>query len=1010
MTNKQYQEKIEILKKWAFAYYVEDNPIATDEEYDRLYHEVLDYEKENPNEVAEDSPTKRVGGVVRDEFSKAKHIKRMWSMEDVFTKDEVQEWLDRVVKNVGEVEYFCEPKFDGASMNLLYEDGKLVRAITRGDGVAGEEVTDNVRTIRSVPLTIEYKALIEIRGEVVIKKDDFEIINKEREAKGESPFANPRNASAGSLRQLDSTITAKRRLVFYSWGLGENSLEHKNLSEKMEFVYNLGFLKPPYTKACKTIDEIEEFYHFLISKRDDIPMMMDGMVIKVDEVAKQEQLGYTVKVPKWMCAYKFPALEKVTKVNDITIQVGRTGVMTPVAEIDPINLDGAIISRATLHNFSEIKRLDLKIGDSVILIRSGDVIPKITKVLTDRRDGTEKEIIQPTHCPTCGSELFQEEIRLKCQNLECPDRVVASIKYFASKGCMNIDGLGGSIVERLVDEKKIHNILDLYKLTYDDLVGLEGFKEKSINNLLKSIEDTKGIECWRFLKSLGIEHIGEVASKSICNTIGINELHIPKEILLGLNGFGVEMVNGYINFMLSNKKFVEELKKAVMPTHGNISQSLNKDEIVNALFKVKGLGSDTLKSICHKLTFYHLRIIHTSEKVLHIDNRVLVELKKLKWSNKEIKLTLKDFQYQYNEFYKKIKVIRRSLIELFNDSFIKNELRYRELLNFSSLKRERLQQSIEAGEILTIKYMSGTQPNTLRKVIPRNIFSNTLFAYHHDILKTYFIDNIVICENSDEIEGVWYDENKINLSQREYEIPDLEKQDIEFLIHFTDRNNMDINGLGKESIQRLYKLGIIREVKDIYSLTINKLQKIKGFKEKKALDMIKAIENSKSCDCWRFLSALNIPLFSKVNSKIICEQYGLKFFNLTYDKISSIDGIGHEKAETFHNYMTKNKKKVKELMNIIHPIEKEQKEVTVNPFKNKTIVLTGTMSESRKNIEVMLEELGAKITKSVSKNTDYLIYGEKAGSKYDKAVKLGVTTLTEEQMRDMVMHFKPNGV
>jgi DNA ligase (NAD+) len=282
------------------------------------------------------------------------------------------------VKNVGLVKYFCEPKFDGASMNLLYEDGKLLRAITRGDGVTGEEVTDNVRTIRSVPLSIDYKGQIEVRGEVVIRKDDFEIINKERLDDAEQPFANPRNAAAGSLRQLDSSVTAKRRLVFYPWGLGENSLAQNKLSDKMDFVYSQGFLKPPYSKACSSIEEIEDFYHFLISKRNEIPMMMDGMVIKVNDVHLQEDLGYTVKVPKWMCAYKFPAVEKVTKVNAITLQVGRTGVLTPVAEVEPVEVEGAMIARATLHNFDEIERKGLMIGDAVILIRSGDVIPKIT--------------------------------------------------------------------------------------------------------------------------------------------------------------------------------------------------------------------------------------------------------------------------------------------------------------------------------------------------------------------------------------------------------------------------------------------------------------------------------------------------------------------------------------------------------------------------------------------------------------------------------------------------------
>ena len=566
MTNKQYQEKIQILKKWAHAYYVDDNPIATDEEYDKLYHDVLGYETANPSEVAEDSPTKRVGGVVRDEFSKAKHIKRMWSMEDVFTTEEVQEWLDRTVKNVGECTYFCEPKFDGASMNLLYEDGKLVRAITRGDGVVGEEVTDNVRTIRSVPLSVEYEGLIEIRGEVVIRKDDFEAINEERLEEGEQVFANPRNAAAGSLRQLDSSVTAKRRLVFYPWGLGENSLKQSKLSEKMDFVYDLGFLEPPYAQECNSIEEIEAFYQKLISLRNEIPIIMDGMVIKVDEVNLQEDLGYTVKVPKWMCAYKFPAVEKVTKVNAITLQVGRTGVITPVAEVEPVEIEGAIIARATLHNFDEIERKGLMIGDYVILIRSGDVIPKITKVLEDRRDGSEVVIERPTECPTCHSEVLDEGTLIKCQNLDCPDRVVNSIIHFAKKGCMNIDGLGSKIVEILVKEHKIKDILGLYHLKFEDLEGLEGFKEKRISKLLQAIADTKGVPLYRLIFAMGIEHIGEVASKALALEFGLGIVDATFEEVVAIDGIGEEMANSLLEFMRVNYDFVLKLFEEIQPT------------------------------------------------------------------------------------------------------------------------------------------------------------------------------------------------------------------------------------------------------------------------------------------------------------------------------------------------------------------------------------------------------------------------------------------------------------
>lgn len=562
-----------MLNKWANDYYVFDNPTASDEEYDKLNREILSFEEQNPSLADENSPTMRVGGVIRDEFSKAKHIKRMWSMEDVFNNDELEEWVNRVEKNAGVQEFFCEPKFDGASMNLLYENGKLVRAITRGDGVEGEEVTQNVRTIRSIPLEIDYDGLIEIRGEVLIKKDDFEAINRERLNDGEALFANPRNAAAGSLRQLDSSVTAKRKLVFYPWGLGENSLPQISLYEKMSFVYELGFLTPPYRQRCNSIDEIVKFYHMLISERDNIEMMMDGMVLKVDDVNVAEELGYTVKYPRWMCAYKFPAVEKVTVINAITLQVGRTGVVTPVAEIKPVNIEGAMVSRATLHNFDEIERKDIRINDSVIIIRSGDVIPKIIKVLEERRDGTQTEVARPTICPTCGSELLDEGTLIKCQNLECPDRVVNSIIHFAKKGCMNIDGLGSKIVEQLVSESKIRDILDLYSLRYEDMDGMEGFKSKKINNILDAISATKNAPLNKVLNAIGIEHIGEVASKELAKSFGLNVVDVSYDELIAIDGFGVEMANSLLEFMRVNRDVVLKLFEIIAPTMETITEA-----------------------------------------------------------------------------------------------------------------------------------------------------------------------------------------------------------------------------------------------------------------------------------------------------------------------------------------------------------------------------------------------------------------------------------------------------
>ena len=567
MTQEQYKKDIITLINYAAAYYVDDNPIATDEEYDKLNREILAFEELNPTLVHPNTPTQRVGGVILDGFEKAKHLSRMWSQEDIFDTKELEDWIKRASKVVDRdtMQFICEPKFDGASLNIIYENGLLKQAITRGDGSVGEDVTSNVKTIHSIPQSIPYDGLIEIRGEVVIKKDDFQVINNERIRDNEPPFANPRNAAAGSLRQLDSTITAKRKLFFNVWGVGENALEFEKSSEVISFIHSFGFAKPPIQTICKSVEEIESVYHEIIAKRESIAMGLDGMVIKIDDLSAQSDLGYTVKFPRWSCAYKFPAVEKTTIVKDIVLQVGRTGAITPVAEVEPTLIDGSTVARATLHNFDEIKRLGLKLNDKVIIIKSGDIIPKITKVLTQRRTGEEIDILTPTNCPKCDSELLVEDILIKCQNLDCPSRVVNSIIYFSSKNCLNIDGLGNKIVELLVQKEKIKDVLDLYSLKYEDLDGLESFKEKKINNLLNAIKDTKGSELSRVVNALGIEHIGEVASKQICLEFGLGILDVTFEQLEALDGIGEQMANSLLEFIRVNRAVVEKLFEIIKP-------------------------------------------------------------------------------------------------------------------------------------------------------------------------------------------------------------------------------------------------------------------------------------------------------------------------------------------------------------------------------------------------------------------------------------------------------------
>ncbi len=601
MTKDEYLKNVEILNKWADSYYRLDNPIASDEEYDNLYNLIKEYETKNPKDVAINSPTQRVGGKVLEEFNKAFHLTKMWSLEKISNINEINNWIKKV-STYGDLEFYCEPKYDGASLNLIYENGYLVKAITRGDGEIGEDVTINARTIKTIPFAIDYKELIEIRGEVVIYKDDFDRINSERLKDNLPLFANPRNASAGSLRQLDSKICAKRKLVFIPWGFGKHNLKSRKFSDIMKFIYSLGFIKPNFREICKNIEEIEKFYQKILKNRNSEKILLDGMVVKINSLGVEEKLGYTKDSPRWAFAYKFPAIEKTTKLLDVVMQIGRTGVITPVGILEKILIDGVYVERVTLHNFEEIKNKDLKIGDIVTIIRSGDVIPKLITVLKDRRTGLEKEIIKPTHCPNCGSLLLDEGVLIKCQNLSCSAIAINSIIHFAKKSCMNIDGLGESIVTTLFEANLIKDILDLYNLCREDLLKLEGFKDRKVDNLLNAIENSKNVECSKFLNSLGILHIGEVASKKICDKFGLDFLNLTYNDLIQIDGFGIEIVNSFLDFIRINNEKILKLMEIVKPKN-------SEKEKINSIFKNKKIvltGSmsktrDEIKTILENL-------------------------------------------------------------------------------------------------------------------------------------------------------------------------------------------------------------------------------------------------------------------------------------------------------------------------------------------------------------------------------------------------------------------------
>jgi DNA ligase (NAD+) len=581
----EYKEAVKKLKEWAKAYYIDDNPAVTDDVYDKLYHQVVDFEAKNPEKIDHTSPTQRVGAPLKDGFKKAKHLSPMWSMDDVFNQQELTNWINRAKKLATFDRFYIEPKFDGASLNLIYNEGKLIQAITRGNGVEGEDVTNNAKAISSIPLEIKEKSTIEIRGEVLLRYSEFERINSEKIANSQEPFANPRNAASGTLRQLDPAIVAKRNLIFMPWGIGVNSLDFKYLSELSSYIYSLGFKTPPVREVCTTLEEIEKVYNKLIDIRANLDIMLDGMVVKVDNLDAQEQMGYTQKAPRWQVAYKFPAIEKQTKIKDVILQVGRSGVVTPVAILEPVNIEGVVVERVTLNNFDFIQSLDIRINDTITIIRSGDVIPKVIKVLKDFRDGSQKKIERPTLCPECQSHLLDEGALIKCQNLNCPARVVNSIIYFASKGCINIDGLGKKIVELFYNKGLVKTIEDIYTLQEkkEQILALEGFKEKRVNNLLDAIKSSKKVECWRFVKALGIEHIGEVAAKKICQAFKENFLNASFEDIIALDGFGEEMAKSYIEFIEVNQDKILHLLNILeveYPKDTTIKQNPFKDKTI----------------------------------------------------------------------------------------------------------------------------------------------------------------------------------------------------------------------------------------------------------------------------------------------------------------------------------------------------------------------------------------------------------------------------------------------
>ncbi|VQD43895.1 DNA ligase [Streptococcus pneumoniae] len=511
--NKRMNELVALLNRYATEYYTSDNPSVSDSEYDRLYRELVELETAYPEQVLADSPTHRVGGKVLDGFEKYSHQYPLYSLQDAFSREELDAFDARVRKEVAHPTYICELKIDGLSISLTYEKGILVAGVTRGDGSIGENITENLKRVKDIPLTLPEELDITVRGECYMPRASFDQVNQVRQENGEPEFANPRNAAAGTLRQLDTAVVAKRNLATFLYQ--EASPSTRDSQEKgLKYLEQLGFVVNPKRILAENIDEIWNFIQEVGQERENLPYDIDGVVIKVNDLASQEELGFTVKAPKWAVAYKFPAEEKEAQLLSVDWTVGRTGVVTPTANLTPVQLAGTTVSRATLHNVDYIAEKDIRKDDTVIVYKAGDIIPAVLRVVESKRVSEEKLDI-PTSCPSCDSDLlhFEDEVALRCINPRCPAQIMEGLIHFASRDAMNITGLGPSVVEKLFAANLVKDVADIYRLQEEDFLLLEGVKEKSAAKLYQAIQASKENSAEKLLFGLGIRHVGSKASK-----------------------------------------------------------------------------------------------------------------------------------------------------------------------------------------------------------------------------------------------------------------------------------------------------------------------------------------------------------------------------------------------------------------------------------------------------------------------------------------------------------------
>lgn len=565
---KRTKELHNLLNKYNYEYHVLDNPSVPDAEYDALLKELVDLEETFPALKTSDSPSQRVGGKILDMFQKVQHHSPMLSLGNAFNEADLRDFDRKVRQAIGDsFSYVCELKIDGLAVSLRYVDGLFELGATRGDGTTGEDITANLRTIRSIPLRLNEQVSIEVRGEAFMPKKSFEALNKAKDENGEEPFANPRNAAAGSLRQLDPRIAASRNLDIFLYAIGDpGETGVRSHSQGLDLLDDLGFKTNKERQRCASIEDVLQYVEGWQEKRPHLPYEIDGIVIKVDSLEQQDELGTTAKSPRWAIAYKFPAEEVVTKLLNIELSVGRTGVLTPTALLEPVKVAGTTVKRASLHNEDLIREKDIKIGDSVVVKKAGDIIPEVVNVLVERRTGEEVDFLMPTHCPECESELvrIEGEVALRCINPKCPAQIREGLIHFVSRNAMNIDGLGERVVSQLFQEKLIEDVADLYKLTYDQLISLERMGEKSVTNLLNAINASKSNSLERLLFGLGIRHVGSKAAKTIAMEFGnMDKLaNATREDLTAINEIGDKMADSIVAFFEQEEaaELIQELK------------------------------------------------------------------------------------------------------------------------------------------------------------------------------------------------------------------------------------------------------------------------------------------------------------------------------------------------------------------------------------------------------------------------------------------------------------------